>query len=167
MANAVNALSEKTYQKLKEVVSKLEQFLNHHTLSQLNPGQDESLQEFYRGYLADMRHLIVQSEVVYEKIGLQLRRPQFSEEATEKALFEAYHQCVNGFYYPKHECYSEDGRYAYTGQDSIRFRKMPVRALREVTVELSKVFEVMREELAFYESDYATQRRMQGEKVSH
>ncbi len=165
MSNSIKALCETTQQKLKEATGKLEQFLNHHTLPQLNPNQDESLDAFYRGYLADLRHLAVMSEVVSEKIGLQLRRPQFNEDAAGRALYEAYHQGVNSFFYPKHECYSEDGRYAYTGQDAIRFRKLPARELREVTVELSKVFEAMREELSFYESDYVTQKRMQGEKI--
>ncbi len=165
MSNAVKALCEKTQLKLKDASAKLEQFLNHHTLPQLNADQDEVMQAFYKGYLADLRHLLVMTDIVYEKIGLQLRRPQFNEEAAEKALYETYHQSVNAFYYPKHECYSEDGRYAYTGQDAIRFRKIPVKVLRDVTIELSKLFEVLREELSYYESDYVTQKRMQGEKI--
>ncbi|CAH1204413.1 hypothetical protein PAECIP111891_02502 [Paenibacillus allorhizoplanae] len=80
-------------------------------------------------------------------------------------LYEVYHTCVNTFFYPKNECYSEDGRYAYTGQDAIRFRKKPSREVRDLTIELSKVFEELREDLAYYETDYITQRRMQGEKV--
>ena len=165
MANNIKALCESTHTKLKDAARALEEFLNNYTLPQLNPNQDEVMAEFYRGYLADLRHLSVMCDLVYEKIGMQLRRPQFAEDAAEKGLYEAYHQCVNGFFYPKHECYSEDGRYAYTGQDAIRFRKMPGKELRDLTIGLSKVFESLREELAYYESDYVTQRRMQGERI--
>jgi hypothetical protein len=80
-------------------------------------------------------------------------------------LYDTYHNAINAFFYPKHECYSEDGRYAYTGQDAIRFRKKPTRAARDITLELSKTFEQLREELAYYETDYVTQKRLQGERV--
>ncbi|WP_166243755.1 DUF3907 family protein [Paenibacillus turpanensis] len=161
----VQSLCETTSAKLKEAIQKLELFLNTNSLTQLNPEQDASMEEFYRDYLSDLRRLSVFSEVCYEKVGLNLRRPSFNVDQAEKALYETYHNCVNNFFYPKNECYSEDGRYAYTGQDAIRFRKKPSREIRDLTLELSKVFEVLREELAYYETDYITQRRMQGEKV--
>ncbi|MEV2909380.1 YpuI family protein [Paenibacillus larvae] len=151
--------------KLKEAIAKLELFLNQHALSQLNTENDPAMDEFYRGYLQDMRQLLVFGEVAYEKLGVSLRRPNFNVEYSERVLYEVYHNCVNGFYYPKNECYSEDGRYAYTGQDAIGFRKKPSRDVRDLTIELSKIFEELREDLAYYETDYITQRRMQGERV--
>ncbi len=161
----VKGLSESTRAKLKEAISKAELFLNNHSLIQLNPDQNQELDEFYSGFLSDMRYLLVFCEVAYEKLGLSLRRPNFNQESTEKILYDTYYNCVNGFFYPKNECYSEDGRYAYTGQDAIRFRKKPVRAVRNITLELSKIFEELREDLSYYETDYMTQRRMQGERI--
>lgn len=161
----VKNVCETTRTKLKEAIAKLELFLNNHALTQLNDENDPEMEEFYRGYLTDMRYLLVFCEVVYEKLGVSLRRPTFNDEYAEKVLYDAYHNCVNGFFYPKNECYSEDGRYAYTGQDAIRFRKKPTRIVRDLTIELSKIFEEMREDLAYYETDYITQRRMQGERV--
>ncbi|MBM7565668.1 hypothetical protein JOC55_002614 [Paenibacillus sacheonensis] len=108
--------------------------------------------------------MLVFSEVAYEKLGVALRRPNFDTDFAERALYEVYHQCVNAFFYPKNECYSEDGRYAYTGQDAIRFRKKPVRTGRDIVLSVSKVFEELRDDLSYYESDYMTQRRMQGQK---
>jgi len=156
---------ESTRTKLKEAIAKLELFLNSHALSQLNVENDPAMDEFYRGYLSDSRHLLVFCEVAYEKLGGSLRRPNFNVDYAERTLYDVYHNCVSNFFYPKNECYSEDGRYAYTGQDAIRFRKKPSREVRDLTVELSKIFEELREDLSYYETDYITQKRMQGERV--
>jgi hypothetical protein len=161
----VNNVCESTKSKLKEAITKMETFLNEHSLQQLNGESDAEMEEFYKGYLSDTRHLLVFSQVAYEKLGVSLRRPTFNVEYSEKVLYEVYHTSVNSFFYPKHECYSEDGRYAYTGQDAIRFRKKPSREVRDLTIELSKIFETLREDLAYYETDYITQKRMQGERV--
>ncbi|GIP20515.1 MULTISPECIES: DUF3907 family protein [Paenibacillus] len=157
----VQQLCETAKEKLKIAIPTLEQFLNEHSLAQLAPEQDEESIRFAKGFLTDLRHLLVNSEVVYEKLGTVLRRATFDKEAAEKVLYSAYHDCVNSFFYPKNESYSEDGRYAYTGQDAIRFRKKPVRAARDVVLDVTKVYEDLRDDLTFYESDYLTQRRMQ------
>ena len=114
--------------------------------------------------MTDLRHLLVFSEVSDEKLGVVLRRANFDTDHAERCLYDVYHNCVNGFFYPKNECYSEDGRYAYTGQDAIRFRVKPVREARGVIIDITKVFEELRDELTYYESDYLTQRRMQSQK---
>src|SRR4051812_34008376 len=113
----VKNLCETTKAKLSEAIAKMEAFLNEHSLQKLNADSDSVMEDFYRGYLSDTRHLLVFSEVAYEKLGVSLRRPTFNVEYAEKVLYEVYHSSVNNFFYPKHECYSEDGRYAYTGQD--------------------------------------------------
>ncbi|MFD1955908.1 YpuI family protein [Paenibacillus thailandensis] len=161
----VKPLSESARSKLKEAISVLEPFLNNNTIGQL-AGEDTSEENvaFYQGLLSDLRHLLVFSEVSVEKLGVLLRRPNFDIDFAERALYDVYHQCVNAYFYPKNECYSEDGRYAYTGQDAIRFRRKPVREARDIVLTLSKLFEELRDELAYYESDYLTQRRMQGQK---
>lgn len=161
----VKNLCETSRTKLKEAIAKMELFLNHYSLPQLSMENDPAMEEFYRGYLSDTRHLLVFCEVAYEKLGMNLRRPHFNEDYAEKVLYDVYHNCVNGFYYPKNECYSEDGRYAYTGQDAIRFRKKPSREVRNLTIELSKIYEELREDLTYYETDYMTQRRMQGDRM--
>ncbi|BBH21260.1 hypothetical protein Back11_26050 [Paenibacillus baekrokdamisoli] len=164
-SNNVKPLSESTRDKLKLSIGHLEMFLNQHALQQLTAEDQENEAElFYKGLLSDLRHLLVFSEVAYEKLGVALRRANFEVEFAERALYEVYHQCVNAFFYPKNECYSEDGRYAYTGQDAIRFRKKPVNNARDIVLTVSKVYEELRDDLSYYESDYMTQRRMQGQK---
>ncbi|ANE47335.1 hypothetical protein SY83_14850 [Paenibacillus swuensis] len=162
--NDVKNLCETTRAKLKEASSILETFLNRHALPQLTAEEPNS-ELFYSGCLSDLRQLLVFSEVNYEKLGVLLRRPNFPVEPSEKALYEVYHQCVNAYFYPKNESYAEDGRYAYTGQDAIRFRTAPHSEVKNTVLSLSSIFEELREDLAYYESDYITQRRIQGEKV--
>lgn len=161
----VQQLCESTKQKLKQAIETIEPFLNQVTLAELNPEGNPETESFYKGFLSDMRHLLVFSDVSYEKLGVALRRTAFNMEYAERVLYDVYHSSVNSFFYPKHECYSEDGRYAYTGQDAIRFRKKPTREVRDLTLAVSKIFEELREDLAYYETDYITQRRMQGERI--
>lgn len=161
----VKSLSESAREKLKEAIDILEPFLNSQALEQLvSDEKKEEEEQFYRGFLSDLRHLLVFSEVSYEKLGVLLRRPNFDNDFAERALYEVYHNCVNAFFYPKNECYSEDGRYAYTGQDAIRFRYKPKREARNIIMSITKYYEELRDELAYYESDYMTQRRMMGKK---
>ncbi|MCQ6558303.1 YpuI family protein [Paenibacillus mendelii] len=161
----VKALSESTKDKLKQGIGHLEAFLNQHTLPMLAvDDQSQETELFYKGLLSDLRHLLAFSEVAYEKLGVAIRRPNFDNEFAERILYEVYHQCVNAFFYPKNECYSEDGRYAYTGQDAIRFRRKPINSARDIVLTVSKVYEELRDDLAYYENDYMTQRRMQGQK---
>jgi hypothetical protein len=162
----VKAICETTKQQLKQVNHQLEQFLNYHSLRDLvsQPGHEEKT-TYYEQFLSDLRHLIVSCETAIEKLGVSLRRAQFNVEFAESNLHEVMHICVNNFFYPRNEVYSEDGRNAYTGKDAINFREEPVPELRKLIIDLSKIFEVMREELHYYETDYVTQRRLQGEKI--
>ncbi|MDQ0192613.1 YpuI family protein [Paenibacillus wynnii] len=159
----VHKLSETTREKLKYAIEKMELFLNQNALPQLDTDQDEEMVHFYQGFLSDLRHLLVFSEMSYEKLGVALRRATFDESFAQKALYNVYHYGVNNFFYPKNESYSEDGRYAYTGQDAIRFRKKPVRQARDIIMDITKVYEELRDDLTYYESDYLTERRMQNQ----
>ncbi|MFC5467125.1 YpuI family protein [Cohnella suwonensis] len=159
-ANNIKALAESSRDKLKTAIEPIERFLNYHSLEQLAQEDNAESVSFYAGLLSDLRHLLVFSEVAYEKLGAVLRRPNLDVELAERALYDVYHNGVNSFFYPKNECYSEDGRYAYTGQDAIRFRVKPVRAARDVILGISRVYEELRDDLSYYESDYLTQRRM-------
>lgn len=159
----VQKLCESTRDKLKVVIDKMELFLNEHALPELVNEQDEETVQFYRGFLSDLRHLLVFSEMSYEKLGVALRRATFDESFAQKALYNVYHYGVNNFFYPKNESYSEDGRYAYTGQDAIRFRKKPVRPARDIILDITKAYEELRDDLIYYENDYLTEKRMQNQ----
>lgn len=162
-ATNVQKLCETTREKLKSVIDKMELFLNQHALPQLATEEDEETLLFYKGFLSDLRHLLVFSEMSHEKLGVALRRATFDEAFAHKALYNVYHFGVNNFFYPKNESYSEDGRYAYTGQDAIRFRKKPVRPARDIIMDITKVYEELRDDLTYYENDYLTEKRMQNQ----
>ncbi|WP_020615613.1 YpuI family protein [Paenibacillus daejeonensis] len=163
-ASNVKQLSESTHEKLKTAISQLEEFLNQYAVPQLTELDSEDQTAFYKGLLSDLRHLLVFSEVAYEKLGALLRRPNFDTDAAERTLYEVYHQCVNAYFYPKNEGYSEDGRYAYTGRDAIRFLFKPVEPARDIVLTHSKIFEELRDDLGYYETDYMTHVRMQRQK---
>ncbi|MBU6145232.1 MAG: YpuI family protein [Paenibacillaceae bacterium] len=161
----VRATSEHTGAQLRRVAQTIETFLNATTLNDVHTPEDDASQHFARGFLSDMRHLLVMTERIEEKIGALLRRPTFSKEHAERLLYDVYHHVIGCFFYPRHESYSEEGRYAYTGQDAIRFRKKPSRPIRDLTLALSVIFEPLRERLSYYEHEYVHEKRMQGERV--
>lgn len=166
MNRDIKQLCELTRTKLKQSIALMEHFLNNQSLVSLAGAEpDPQVEEFYVGFLSDLRHLLVFSEVYDEKLGICLRRPSFNEESAERILYDIYHRCVNSFFYPKNESYSEDGRYAYKGEDLIRFRKKPVKEARNIILSLWKIFEDIREDLAYYENDYVNEKRLRGERV--
>jgi len=166
MNRDIKQLCELTRTKMKQSIALMESFLNYQSLPTLAGAEpDPQVKEFYAGFLSDLRHLLVFCEVYDEKLGIALRRPSFNEESAERILYDVYHRCVNSFFYPKSESYSEDGRYAYKGEDLIRFRKKPVKDARNIILSLWKLFEEIREDLAYYENDYVNEKRIRGERV--
>jgi hypothetical protein len=161
-------LSASTKAQLKTVAGVLESFLNDHTLTGIVEQQPEvdatEATQYYRGILADLRYLNVFAEEYYERLGNLLRRPNLDEKRCEWVLYEVYHRVVSAFFYPKNEGYSEDGRYAYTGKDAIRFQMRPVRSVRDTVLSLSHIFETLRDDLAHYESDYKLHLQTSGGK---
>lgn len=161
-ASTVRQQCELAQGHVAQAADKLEHFLNRHSLAQLTGEQpDEETLVFYKGLLADFRYLLVFSEVGYEQLGVALRRVNFEQPFAAKALYELYHHCVHAFFNPKHEAYTEDGRYAYTGREAIRFRMTPEPGVKRLIQELSRLFDELREELSYYDSDYMSERRMQ------
>jgi hypothetical protein len=148
---------------LKEAKEKLDHFLNYVSIPQMLDEKDREgeLVTYVCEFLRDLRRLSVACEIGYEKVSLVLRRAKFNHEFAEKVLSEIVHSCIYAFYYPKHEVYEEDGRYSYTNQDAIKFRQTPPEPLREITIQLSKIFEALRDELDYYETDYITRIRLQ------
>jgi hypothetical protein len=165
-ATHLKQLCEDTYTKLKKASMELERFLNQVTLTRLveQSGDPEEYEAYYRSYLSDLRHLLVNCENAYERLGIALRRARFNEEFAEEVLSLVYHSCVNNFYYPKGEVYDEEG-HNDTGQDAIIFRKQVTPELKQLTISLSKIFEQLRDNLQYYETDTNATKRMQKERA--
>jgi hypothetical protein len=151
------------HDQLKQACEELDRFLNHTSvLDLLREAEEdkEGLEDYLCEFLRDMRLLSVLCEAAREKASLVLRRGRFREDWAEKVLSEIMHSCVYAFYFPKNEVYEEDGRYSYTGQEAIKFRMAPPKPLRKLVLSLSRIFETLREELDYYETDYHTRVRM-------
>ncbi|SDX50972.1 Protein of unknown function [Marininema mesophilum] len=155
-------LCKLTRDKLSEASQLLVDFLDHIHLPKLieESEQGENQERFLKEFLSDLRRLSVTCEQGYEKVSLVLRRVKFNEDFAEKVLNEIVRTCIYNFYYPKNEVYEEDGRYSYTNRDTIQFREEPPPSLKAITLNLSKLFEVLRDELEYYEMDYITRARM-------
>lgn len=151
-----------THARLKKIAAQVEDYLNGVTIKSLTRSNSdpEELLDYYQGYLQDLRHLLVNCENAYEKLGICLRRAQFNTSFAEEALYQTYHTCVNQFFYPKNESYEEDGRHSYTGRDAIIFKRDTDSELKTLTLNLSKVFEQLRDDLLYYETDYMTKKSM-------
>lgn len=147
----------------------LENFLNNYSLNELIKDLDEENKEDLfiktKYLLSDLRHLLVGCENSITKLGVIKRSSQFNKEFAEFVLYETVHLCVNKFYYPEHEIYEEDGRNSYTGRDAIKISFKPNPVIKELLLSLSKYFEVLREELVYYETDYVTKKRLEGKLI--
>lgn len=150
---------------LRKAQSPLVAFLNYNAIPQLVSIEenDEKVREKTEFLLSDLRHLLVSCENTLNKLGNVIRSHHFNKDFAEHVLYETVHLCVNNFYYPEYEVYEEDGRNSYTGKDAIKFSFDPHPALKEIVMNLSKYFEVLREELNYYETDYVTKKRLEGE----
>lgn len=147
----------------------LENFLDNYSLKEIMKGIDDDNKEEItlktKYLLSDLRHLLVGCENRITKLGVITRSSQFNKEFAEFVLYETVHLCVNKFYYPEHEIYEEDGRNSYTGKDAIKFSFNPHPVIKELILSLSKNFEVLREELIYYETDYVTKKRLEGKLI--
>jgi len=151
---------------LKNIQNPLEDFLNHYALPQLVSNDQDDQFKYTKDMLSDMRHLLVSVENTLNKLGIIRRSRHFNKDFAEQVLYETVHLCVNKFYYPEHDLYEEDGRNSYTGKDAIKFTFQPHPEMKKTLLHLSKYFEVLREELNYYETDYITKKRLEGKPLN-
>ncbi len=164
--NQIKELIQLSTSHIKEIQTPLEGFLNHYSLPQLlAESSDEVKQQKTKFFLTDIRHLLVNCENTLKKLGVVNRSNQFNKDFAEQVLYETVHLCVNKFFYPDHEVYEEDGRNSYTGKDAIKFSFEPHPSIRELIISISKNFEILREELSYYETDYVTKKRLEGKMI--
>ncbi len=145
-----------TRKKLKTMQEPLENFLNEHNLSSMLLTNEEAEILYLKDLFSDLRHLLVNIEEIDEKLTKILRNKSFQTNTCEQTLYEITQQVVNQFFNPPHDGYEEDGRHSYTNRDAIRFRQTVKQNLQQLIISLSKVCETLREDLAYYESDYLT-----------
>ncbi|PLT34822.1 YpuI family protein [Bacillus sp. V5-8f] len=140
---------------LADTVDRLENFLNETTYSKLQ--QEKSGEEhYYKGLLSSIRRLLVYCEEGLEACQIVLKNEMFNKAAAEKTLYRIYHQCIEEYFAPKSDRWYEDSRSAYTGKNSIKFHSEVPESITALLKDLEAGFQAMREDLAFYETDYRT-----------
>ncbi|MBM7701673.1 DUF3907 family protein [Metabacillus iocasae] len=151
----VKSQLELVEQKLLISKESLNAFLNNTTITSLQHEQKEDL-ETYKLLLSSLRRLAVFCEEGLDACHVITHTEPFRKAAAEKTLYRIYHQCIEEFFNPKHDLWFEDSRSAYTGRNSIKYRFVPPTSISKLMVSLESDFQLMREELQFYETDYIT-----------
>lgn len=141
---------------LKEVITVMTDYVNHHTLPSLLEESPEGNKDYYEGLLSALRRLLVFCEEGLDACLVLLSSQPFRKTAAEKTLYKIYHRVIAEFFSPKNDQWYENSRSAYTGKNSIVFQQIPPYSITKVMKELEGKFQTMREELEYYETDYQT-----------
>lgn len=156
MANmVVKSQIELVEQKLASSVKALNQYLNHATILSLKE-EIQGEESDYALLLSNLRRLAVFCEEGLDACRVIFGTEPFRKAAAERTLYRVYHQCIEEFYNPKHDLWYEDSRSAYTGRNAIKYRKAVPGSIEKLLSSMESDFQLMREELQFYETDYVT-----------
>ncbi|WP_078413644.1 DUF3907 family protein [Priestia abyssalis] len=156
MANmVVKSQIELVEQKLASSVKELNQYLNHVTILSLKE-EIQGEESDYALLLSNLRRLAVFCEEGLDACRVISGTEPFRKAAAERTLYRIYHQCIEEFYNPKHDLWYEDSRSAYTGRNAIKYRKAAPQSIEKLISSMESDFQLMREELQFYETDYVT-----------
>jgi hypothetical protein len=151
----VKSQTEQVKKFLEFTVQQLNQFLNQTTLSSLLAEQEGDT-SFYEGLLSNVRRIAVFCEDGLDACRVILGTEPFNKAAAEKTLYSIYHHCIEEFFSPKSDLWYEDSRSAYTGRNSIKFRQTPPPSIKTLLCSLESKFQLIREELEYFETDYRT-----------
>lgn len=162
----VRAQMEEVKGILKKSVADTNDYLNQQSIGAMLLEEGSKDQEYYKLLLKALRRLEVFCDEAYDAVQIILHSETFRKPAAERTLYGIYHQCIMEFFSPKGDIWYEDSRAAYTGKDAIKYHHEPPQSFRVLIVELEKAFQQMREELAYYETDYHTKMVMKEDQRS-
>ncbi|EJQ72452.1 DUF3907 family protein [Bacillus mycoides] len=141
---------------LEDVISLITNYVNYHTLPSLLEETPTGNEQYYKGILASIRRLLVFCEEGLDACFVLLNSQPFRKTAAETVLYKIYHQVIAEFFSPKNDQWYENSRSAYTGKNSIVFQQIPPGSIERMMKDLEGKFQLMREELEYYETDYQT-----------
>lgn len=151
---------------LKEAVEEISTYLNGHSIEHLLKEEGSEDKEYYQSLMKSLRRLEVFCDEAYDTVHVILSAPSFRKPAAEKTLYGIYHQCIMEFFSPKGDVWYEDSRAAYTGKNALRYREQPPYSFQALMNKLEDSFQQIREDLAYYETDYQTKMVMNEEPKS-
>ncbi len=146
-------LANEMLTKISNIVS---DYLDEVTISNLKAEKQEEKEGYYRDVLASLRRVNVFCDEGKSSCEIILNGNTFRKIAAEKTLFWIYHNCVEEFFNPRIENWYEDSRAAYTGKNAIMFAYPVPQSLKEMVANIEGPFQMIREELEYYETDYQT-----------
>ena len=147
------SLANKT---LGEICEKISHYLDEVTLNNMLEEEVNGDKEYYKSVLSTLRRVLVFCEEGKETSGVILKGKTFRKSAAEKTMYWIYHHCVEEFFNPRMDNWYEDSRSAYTGKNAIKFSKDVPNSLKELIRSVEGLFQLIREELEYYETDYRT-----------
>src|SRR3954463_2599387 len=140
---------------LTSSISTFENYLNETTILQMEQ-QLSGDENYYKLILSNLRKLLVYCEEGLDACSVILQSEPFQKATAEKTLYRIFHQCVEEFFSPKNDAWFEDSRSAYTGKNSIKFYKNVPESVQKLIKGFEGEFQLVREELEYYETDYRT-----------
>ncbi|MBU8907885.1 DUF3907 family protein [Desertibacillus haloalkaliphilus] len=141
---------------LLEICEKLSDYLDEMTLTEMLREEHLGEKEYYQSILSSLRRVLVFCEEGQDACSVILNGKTFRKVAAEKTLYWIYHHCIEEFFNPRIDNWYEDSRSAYTGKNSIKFSKPVPASVKELMRSIEGAFQMIREELEYYETDYKT-----------
>lgn len=135
-------------------------FLNKHSLPSFQHEISTVNTAYMESILSSLRRISVYSEDARE-VCEKILSGGFHKATAEETLHKIYHRCIAEFFSPKNDAWYENSRAAYTGNQAITFYKEVPQSIQSLFTNLEKVFQQMREELEYYETDYTTKKMQQ------
>ncbi|MCD5323048.1 MULTISPECIES: DUF3907 family protein [Pontibacillus] len=162
----VRAQMEEVKDILQQSVTDTNDYLNQQSMGAMLLEEGSHHKEYYKLLLKALRRLEVFCDEAYDAVQVILKSESFRKPAAERTLYGIYHQCVMEFFSPKGDIWYEDSRAAYTGNNAIKYHHEPPQSFKKLIVKLEKSFQQMREDLAYYETDYHTKMVMNEDQRS-
>lgn len=141
---------------LTEICGRVSCYLNEVTITNMLEEETQGDREYFKSLLSTLRRVLVFCEEGMETSGVILQGKTFRKSAAEKTMYWIYHNCVEEFFNPRLDNWYEDSRSAYTGKNAIKFSKEVPTSLKELIQSVEGLFQLIREELEYYETDYRT-----------
>lgn len=135
-------------------------FLNIHSIPSIQQELLTSDTIYIERILTSIRRITVYCEDAKE-VCEKILNSQFHKGVAEETLHKIYHRCIAEFFSPRNDSWFENSRAAYTGKHAITFYKEVPESIQRLFSALEKVFQQMREELEYYETDYMTKQMSQ------
>ncbi|WP_088043817.1 DUF3907 family protein [Bacillus sp. EAC] len=135
-------------------------FLNNHSLPSFQHEISTLDSTYIEKILNSLRRITVYSEDAKE-VCEKILSGHFHKATAEDTLHKIYHRCIAEFFSPKNDSWFENSRAAYTGNHAITFYHEVPSTVQTLFSKLEKIFQQMREELEYYETDYTTKQMQQ------